>query len=436
MPADGGTLDPEALRDRLAQELPAHLVPSRFLVLDALPMTASGKIDLARLPEDARPVSARPYRAPRTAVENILVRAWAAALGREQVGIDDSFTELGGHSLTVMQVITKLRAEHGYKLTFQDFYRHRTVAELAAVVTDAKTARAGEDTGGPDGPGGARARAADSIVWLRRSGSRPPLFCVHPGSAHWFAELADHLDPDQPVAAFEWPGLSRPCPAPESVEQVAELNLAELRRIAPSGPYHLLGWCGGSQITTEMARRLHAAGEEVTFLLLDPALDTYERENMHEFVRRFERAEAAFADLADAARSGARPERVDELRQRAGDLLNDILDDGEVAPPEPGDDFWPGRIRVWRELLQTRLAYRHTPYEGRLHLLAGDDVAAGEHEVAEGVSFEDFTARWRELASGGLTVHRVGGNHLGVLKTPHVAEVAAVLTGLLSGARQ
>ncbi|MEU7053900.1 amino acid adenylation domain-containing protein [Streptomyces eurythermus] len=430
VPTGEGTLDPEALRDRLAQVLPAHLVPSRYLVLDELPMTASGKIDLARLPKDTRPASGRPYRAPRTAVENILARTWAAVLKREQVGIDDSFTELGGHSLTVMQVITRLRAEYGYKLTFQDFYRHRTVAELAAVVTDAKAV---EDTGDPDGTSGAQARAADSIVWLRRTGSRPPLFCVHPGSAHWFAELADHLDPDQPVAAFEWPGLTRPCPAPESVEQVAELNLAELRRILPHGPYQLLGWCGGSQITTEMARRLHAAGEEVTFLLLDPALDTYERENMHEFVRRFERAEAAFARLADAARSGAGPERVAELRQRAGDLLNGILDEGEVAPPEPGDDFWPARIRVWRELLQTRLAYRHTPYEGRLHLLAGDEVAAGEHEVAEGVSFEDFTARWRELAPGGLTVHRVGGNHLGVLRTPHVAEVATVLTGLLAG---
>ncbi|MFE9426950.1 amino acid adenylation domain-containing protein [Kitasatospora sp. NPDC006697] len=424
VPAGEPAPDPVALRDRLAQVLPAHLVPSRYLVLDELPMTASGKIDLARLPKATGPVSARPYRAPRTAVENILARAWAAALGLAQVGIDDSFAELGGHSLTVMKVITKLRAEHGYKLTFQDFYRHRTIAELAAVVTDADAAHTPE------------AGAADTIVWLRRTGTRPPLFCVHPGSAHWFAALADHLDPDQPVAAFEWPGLTRPCPAPESVEQVAELNLAELRRIAPSGPYHLLGWCGGSQITTEMVRRLHAAGEEVTFLLLDPALDTYERENMHEFVRRFQGAEAAFAALNEAAAAGADPARVAELQQAAGELLNKLLDDGEVAPPEPGDDFWPARIRVWRELLQTRLDYRHTPYDGRLHLIAGDEVAAGEHEVAVGVSFEDFTARWRELAHGGLTVHRVPGNHLGVLKAPHVAEVAKLLTGLLAGEQQ
>ncbi|MET9932639.1 thioesterase domain-containing protein, partial [Streptomyces sp. NPDC006324] len=253
-----------------------------------------------------------------------------------------------------------------------------------------------------------------------------PSFCIHPGSAHWFAELAEHLPADQPVAAFEWPGLTRPCPAPESVEQIAELNLAELRRIAPTGPYRLLGWCGGSQITSEMVRRLQAAGEDVTFMLLDPALDTYERENMHDFVRRFQYAEAVLAELAEASGN-----RIGELQQEAVDVLTKIIDEGEVDPPVPGDQFWPSRVRVWRELLQTRLDYRHTPVPARLHLLAGDELAAGEHEVAVGVRFADFTARWAELATEGLEVHRVSGNHLGVLRAPHVADVAELLTSLI-----
>ncbi|MFF6835832.1 amino acid adenylation domain-containing protein [Streptomyces sp. NPDC012438] len=416
VPADGTELDPVALRDRLARILPAHLVPSRYLVLDNLPMTPSGKVDLAALPRIDEATTTRPYRAPRTAVENILARAWAEALGMPEVGIDDSFAELGGHSMTVMRVIVKLRAEHGYQLSFQDFYRHRTVAELAVAVTDTRA----------DAPSGSQ--AADSIVWLRREGTKPPLFCIHPGSAHWFAELAEHLPADQPVAAFEWPGLTRPCPAPESVEQIAELNLAELRRIAPTGPYRLLGWCGGSQITSEMVRRLRAAGEDVTFMLLDPALDTYERENMHDFVRRFQYAETVLAELAEASGN-----RIGELQQEAVDVLTKIIDEGEVDPPVPGDQFWPSRVRVWRELLQTRLDYRHTPVPARLHLLAGDELAAGEHEVAVGVGFADFTARWAELATEGLEVHRVSGNHLGVLRAPHVADVAALLTSLIEG---
>ncbi len=418
VPAEGASLDPVALRERLTQVLPAHLVPARYLVLDELPRTPSGKTDLKALPQTTEPARTRRYRAPRTAVENILAKAWAAALGLPLVGIDDSFVELGGHSLTVMRVITKLRAEHGYQLSFQDFYRHRTVAELAVAVTDVMAAT-------PSG-----AEAADTIVWLRRTGTRPPLFCVMPSSSHWFAPLAEHLGRDRPVAAMEWPGLTRAYPPPESIGHIAALNLAEMRRIAPTGPYHLLGWCGGSQITTEMARRLHAGGEDVTLMLLDPALDTYERENMHDFVRRFLHTEEVFAQLAEAPE-----DEVPDLRQKAADVLNDVITEGEIDLPLPGDDFWPSRVRVWRELLQTRLDYRHTPFPVPLHLIAGDELASGEHEVAVGVSFADYTARWTELAAGGMEVHRVGGNHLGVLKAPHVAEVAKVVTMLLDDDR-
>ncbi|MFD9356166.1 amino acid adenylation domain-containing protein [Streptomyces sp. NPDC060031] len=423
VPAEGAEIDTAGLPAQLARTLPPYLVPSGYLMLDDLPMTASGKVDAAALPEFAGPASTRSYRAPRTAVENVLARAWAKTLGLPRVGIDDSFAELGGHSLAVMRVIVKLRTEHGIRLSFQDFYRHRTVAELARVVADSETGEPGTGAGG--------AETADAIVWLRREGTRPPLFCVHPGSAHWFAQLAEHLDEDQPVGVFEWPGLTRPCLAPESIEQIAELNLAELRRAAPTGPYRLLGWCGGSQITTEMARRLYEAGEDVTFLLLDPALDTYERENMQEFMDTFLRAEALLARLAVAGE-----DEVDEIQRQAHAVLNVIVDDGEVDPPVPGDEFWPTRVRVWRELLQTRLNYRHRAYPGKLHLLAGDELAAGQHEVAIGVSFADFTSRWAELAHGGLEVYRVSGNHLGVLRAPHVGEVAEVLTRLMDTGKQ
>ncbi|GAA3871758.1 amino acid adenylation domain-containing protein [Streptomyces sedi] len=416
VPAEGVALDPAELDARLATELPGHLIPAGHMVLDALPMTPSGKIDVRALPEPAGSAVSTAYRAPRTAVENVLARTWARVLGVPRVGVDDTFTALGGNSMTVMRVIVALREEHALSLTFRGFYEHRTVAELARAVTGA----------GADGVGAAE-DAADAVVWLRREGSRPPLFCVHPGSAHWFAELAAHLDEDQPVAAFEWPGLTRPCPAPESVGAIAELNLAQLRRIAPHGPYRLLGWCGGSQITSEMVRRLREAGEDVTFVLLDPALDSYERENMREFMARFREAEALLAELAEAGE-----ERVPALRRRAAEVLEVIVDDGTVDPPVPGDPFWPSRVRVWRELLQTRLDYRHRPCPGALHLIAGDELAAGDHEVAFGQSFADYTGRWSELATGGLSVHRVAGTHLGVLRAPHVAEVARTLTGLLA----
>ena len=339
------------------------------------------------------------------------------------------FVDLGGHSFVIMRAIVHLREAYGVRVSFRDCYEPRTVAELAAVL--ASRADTSGQAGGADADPAAVFDGRDALVWLRQTGTRPPLFCVHPGSAHWWAALTEHLGEDRPVAAFEWPGASRPWPAPESVEQIAELNLSQLRRVAPRGPYHLLGWCGGSQITSEMARRLLEQGEQVSFFLLDPALDTYERDNMLELMRTFRRAEELLTALNDAP-----PDEVPGIQQAAVAELEKIVDDGTVDPPRPGDEFWLSRARVWRELLETRINYRHRPYPGRLNLLAGDELAAGEHECTFGQTFTDYSGRWAELATGGLDIHRVSGTHLGVLRPPHVAEVAETLARLMDAAER
>ncbi|QUQ64546.1 non-ribosomal peptide synthetase [Kutzneria sp. CA-103260] len=409
----------DALPAQLAAVLPQYLIPDAYVVLDAVPMTPSGKIDVAALPAPA--TSARPYVAPRNALENMLAKAWGRVLGKRTIGIHDSFVELGGHSLVVMRVIVHLRERYDVRASFRDFYLHRTVAQLAAALSE-RPAAAPEEMGEVDG--------RDALVWLRREGSRPPLFCIHPASAHWYAALAEQFD-DRPVAAFEWPGASRPCPAPETIEQIAELNLAQLRRAVPEGPCNLLGWCGGSQITSEMARRLREEGRQVNFFLLDPALDTHERDNMLDLMATFRRAEELLEALDDAP-----PDELPVVRAAAKVELEKIVDEGEVDLPRPGDDFWLSRTRVWRELLQTRIGYRHRPYPGHLDLLVGDELAAGEHEVAHGQSFDDYAGRWAELSTGGLSIHRVSGTHLGVLRPPHVAGLAATLAQLLDAAER
>jgi amino acid adenylation domain-containing protein len=418
VPAADRPVDVATLPAALATVLPGYLIPDAYVVLDAMPMTPSGKIDVAALPEPAP--TARPYAAPRNAVENMLARAWGRVLGRRPIGIHDSFVELGGHSLVVMRVIVELREKFDIRASFRDFYLHRTVAELAAALAD-RAGTAGEP---------AEVDGSDALVWLRRAGSRPPLFCVHPSSAHWYAALAEQLA-DRPLAAFEWPGVSRPWPAPESVEQIAELNLTQLRRVAPRGPYHLLGWCGGSQITSEMARRLYEDGEQVHFFLLDPALDTHERDNMLDLMATFRRAEALLTALDDAP-----ADRLPGIQADARAELEKIVDEGEVDLPRPRDDFWLARTRVWRELLETRIGYRHRPYPGHLDLLVGDELATGGHEVTFGQTFTDYAGRWAELSTGGLTIHRVAGTHLGVLRPPHVAGLATTLGRLLDAAER
>ena len=126
-----GTASEEDVRAYAAWRLPAHMVPARVLVLDALPLTANGKVDRAALPVPDAGDDA-PYRAPGTSAEEILAGVFAEVLGLEEVGVDDSFFELGGDSITSIQLVGRARAA-GLTVTARDVFAHRTVAGLAAV---------------------------------------------------------------------------------------------------------------------------------------------------------------------------------------------------------------------------------------------------------------------------------------------------------------
>ncbi len=129
-----GTADPAEARAALADRLPAYLVPAAVVVLDALPLTSNGKLDTRALP--APEYNAGEYRAPTSAVEEILAGIYAEVLGLERVGVDESFFELGGDSILSMQVVARARAA-GLVFRPRDVFVEQTVAGLARVTTEA-----------------------------------------------------------------------------------------------------------------------------------------------------------------------------------------------------------------------------------------------------------------------------------------------------------
>ncbi|MBA2324712.1 MAG: amino acid adenylation domain-containing protein, partial [Pseudonocardiales bacterium] len=123
------------LRSWLKRTLPDYMVPSAFVVLDALPLTANGKLDRRALPApDAQPELGSVYRAPSTAIERELALVWAQVLGVELVGVEDNFFELGGDSILSIQLVSRAR-QAGVRVTSKDIFLHQTIAELAAAVT-------------------------------------------------------------------------------------------------------------------------------------------------------------------------------------------------------------------------------------------------------------------------------------------------------------
>ncbi|MFI6448422.1 amino acid adenylation domain-containing protein [Kitasatospora sp. NPDC050543] len=135
VPAPGAGLDPARLRTRLAAGLPAHFVPSLIVAVEDLPRTANGKLDRKALPAP-RPATTAQRRPPGTERERELAELFAGILGIEPPGVDDSFFDLGGHSLSATRLLGRIRKLTGVELTVRELFAAPTVAGLAKLVDD------------------------------------------------------------------------------------------------------------------------------------------------------------------------------------------------------------------------------------------------------------------------------------------------------------
>ncbi|HEX2300340.1 MAG TPA: amino acid adenylation domain-containing protein [Pseudonocardiaceae bacterium] len=134
VPAPGAEPTPTELRNWIKQTLPEYMVPALFVMLDAMPLSASGKVDRRALPApEGRPELESGYIAPRTPIEQRLAEIWAEVLGVERVGVEDNFFGLGGDSILSIQVVSRAR-QAGLRLTSRDVFLHQTIVELALTV--------------------------------------------------------------------------------------------------------------------------------------------------------------------------------------------------------------------------------------------------------------------------------------------------------------
>ncbi|MFC4531111.1 amino acid adenylation domain-containing protein [Sphaerisporangium dianthi] len=245
---------PDGLREFVARVLPAHMVPAAFVRLDGLPLTPNRKVDRRALPAPA--YEAGGGRAVRGPAEQVMCGLFAEVLGVAEVGVEDNFFELGGHSLLATQLVSRVRAVLGVELRVGDVFEAPSPARLAAR------------------SGGEAAGAFDVVLPLREGGTRYPLFCVHPlaGLGWRYSALLRHLDAGHPVYALQARGLEGRDELPADLEELTADYTAQMRKVQPCGPYHLLGWSLGGNFAQAVAARLREEGEEVGLLAV---LDAY-----------------------------------------------------------------------------------------------------------------------------------------------------------------
>jgi len=392
-------VDVDHLRDRLAAVLPRYMLPSAIVALDHMPVTPNGKIDRATLPAPSanRDERGGGYVAPDGEFAQAIARIWAEVLGVDRVGAHDNFFALGGSSLLLVAVRSRLEAVLGRPVALKPLAEAASVSELAARLAD--------DT------------AASCLIRLQ-AGPKSPIYFIHGGggSALTYRDLARAIDGERAMYGFAARGLDSDEPPHASIEAMASHYLALARTVHPGGPFLLVGASFGGTVAYEMARQLTAAGDAVALCaLLDSpgpgALSVVELDPADLLVFHLD---ARRWLTADALRGCP----LDEQLQ----ITLDTAHAASVALPFTSLAHGRRHVAVWENNLRALRAYTAPAWGGAIDFFS-------PAEALPGSPTSHLDHAWRDR--GTLHVEVAGGDHLSMIAPPHAGALGARIRTLI-----
>jgi amino acid adenylation domain-containing protein len=270
VPRAGADVSPQNFRRELLRQLPEHMIPNDFVVLEKLPQTTAGKIDRRALPLPPTPESknglSRGQR-PRDVIETRLARIWESVLNLSPIGRNDDYFELGGTSLQSVEVLLHIEELFGVLLPPSTLAEHSTIKKLAALLVDH-----------------AVIPSPSPLVKLRDGDGGRPVFLVHSGQGDVasYGLLTRRL-PGRPIYGLQSVGLQGESWPLMSVPAMARRYLPEIIKRDPTGPYLLAGTCMGGMVALELAQLLVQQGRQVGLLALLDSLHPQPSWQHHEW---------------------------------------------------------------------------------------------------------------------------------------------------------
>ncbi len=242
------------LKSFVKDNLPPHMVPASFIILDDLPKNPNGKIDRKKLME-YKVLEKEINLSEDTSLsetEQNLISIWKKLLGINTILITDNFfDDLGGDSFLAVHIFLEIEKEFGKRMSVSNLYRTPTIETLARLV----------DTSSEE-------QEFHSLVPIRLGTSDSPLFLVHGagGNILLYRNLSNYLLESMPIYGLQSLGLGGDKPILNSIEEMAKTYIGEMKKIQPSGPYYICGYCMGGTVSLEIAHQLKNQGDEVAFL--------------------------------------------------------------------------------------------------------------------------------------------------------------------------
>lgn len=348
--------------------------------------------------QDSDKNGTRNYFAPRNESELILVGIWERMLNFEPIGVNEDFFDLGGTSITALRLFSEIEKRFQKKLQPISLLNHRTVEALAKFIAE----ESGE-------------AKFSSLVPLRASGSKPPIFCLHAGGGHvfFYRDLAKYLGADQPVYALQRLGVDDVTQAAQDIESTASHYLEEIRKVQPTGSYSLLAYCFSTSICWEMVSQLQQAGDSVSVIaIIDsaPPLPAQKRTNIDRLNGVLNKARAldfSFVKTIWATR----------IKKPIKKKWTSLVSDRETILME----------KKMKALNLISSAYVWKPLPVKITLIRSSEYLSNDHKN------EKFR-KWDTLALNGVDTYVVEGHHRDLFNEPEVKQLAEQLKQCLDKA--
>ena len=390
----------DMLRHYLREKLPSYMVPGSWYFVDNLPLTTSGKINYRTLSTLIDSEPAQPLIPPSDRLESELVQMLQEILGLEEIGIRDSFMELGGNSLLAARLVTEVEQKYQQQMSVSTVYQASNLENLANLIRQEPSIS-----------------IPKCFVPIKNGNSQPNLFAIHNlgYGLEFYRPLAKYLS-----ANITLHGLSSffsnesDVPHPRDIRGLAAYYAHNVQRLQPQGPYYLLGVSFGGLITYEVAQTLVSLGQEVKFLGM---VDTF-CPQQNSVRKRLPLKERIRGHLEKVRTKGVR-HLYNRLQWRMGHTL-DILRANLYQLNWVQDNFVDQTsrnfdqaeyVRLKREHQTVNQGYKIQPYPGKISMFrATDDL--------------DSKLDWQELAQSGLSIYDVPGEHLEILQEPQAPILA------------
>lgn len=337
-------------------------------------------------------------------LQDKIITTWKKHLAIEEINLEDDFyIDLGGDSLTAVEIISDLKNEWDIHISMQDFLNYSTPADLIEHL-EKKQATKQKQT-----------KANASFIQKIKDGTQPnTIFLIHPagGNIKVYYDLASQLNHHPTIYGIAYPNdweMHEP-----TIEELAERYIKEIRQILPSGPYQLGGYSMGGNIAFEMAIQLEALGEKVEDLIM---IDSYVPQTYHQAHNNQQAYKEAFprmANLLFRPNISIDEDMQKELASLPLETMIQRLQEMNIIPEGIAANEWIHFFDLWRKNSLSLRKYAPSQlFSGNIILFDAMDPSLDSMLKQLGMSPEK-KERWQDYIQGKLSIYPVSGNHYSI----------------------